>query len=276
MATRVSILTSTGRESESMSIWNSISFLRSIHSARSRTRKRWHSQNVSRQSASRLSMVTECKTGKPSSRVHNSWQDGSRSIVKVESAPRSQPSIVVLKCFTPWRNILKSPIRPSSPLKRSMLISAVGMWSSFAPSHTASTLSQALSARTRQAVTSACSRLLSTMLSVKVLSETIQWRNWMPRSAFSQRMARRNTLPLRNLKPSWQPTVTAQRSSKPSSLLVSLDCDSVICTNLHRFTFSRLLTARASILTWKCRRRRSLSSSHSLKRQSVGYQNQRE
>lgn len=29
-------------------------------------------QNVSRQSASRLSMVTECKTGKPSSRVHNS------------------------------------------------------------------------------------------------------------------------------------------------------------------------------------------------------------
>ena len=50
-----------------------------------------------------------------------------RSIVKVESAPRSQPSIVVLKCFTPWRNILKSPIRPSSPLKRSMLISAVGM-----------------------------------------------------------------------------------------------------------------------------------------------------
>lgn len=37
------------------------------------------------------------------------------------------------------------------------------------------------------------------------------------------RMERRNTLQLRNLKPSWQPTVTAQRSSKPSSLLVSLD-----------------------------------------------------
>ena len=52
--------------------YHSISFLRSIHSARSRTRKRWHSQNVSRQSASRLSMVTECKTGKPSSRVLNS------------------------------------------------------------------------------------------------------------------------------------------------------------------------------------------------------------
>lgn len=51
-----------------------------------------------------------------------------------------------------------------------------GYVSSFAPSqtHTASTLSQDLSARTRQAVTSACSRLLSTMLSVKVLSETIQ------------------------------------------------------------------------------------------------------
>lgn len=35
-------------------------------------KERWQSQNVSRQSASRLSMVTEYRTGKPSSRVHNS------------------------------------------------------------------------------------------------------------------------------------------------------------------------------------------------------------
>ena len=78
------------------------------------------------------------------------------------------------------------------------------------------------------------------------------------------------------LKPSKVETGAAQRSSKPSSLLVSLDCDSVTCTNLHRFTSSRLLTERASTLTWKCRRLRNLSSSHSRKRQSVGYQNQRE
>ena len=47
-------------------------------------------------------------------------------------------------------------------------------------------------------------------------------------------------------------------------------------TGLRLSDMYKLLTARASTLTWKCRRLRSLSSSHSRKRQSVGYQKQRE
>ena len=224
MATRVFISTSTGRERESMNTSNSISSQRSIPSARSRTRKRWQLQNASRQNVSRHFTVMVFRTGKQSSRVLCSWLAGLSGIVKVESTSRSQPFIAVWKCFTPWRNTLKRPSRPSFPLKRSMLTSAVAMWSSFAtsPIHTSFMASPDPSARTRQAAISECSLLPLTMQSVRASSGTTPWRNLKHVSVFSPRMEWRSISLLRNWESSWQLTATAQRSSKPSSLPVSL------------------------------------------------------
>lgn len=68
--------------------------------------------------------IQDWETVKQGSMLLTTWI---RSIVKVVSASRSQHSIAVWKCCTPWRSILTRQTKASLPLKRSMRSSAVVM-----------------------------------------------------------------------------------------------------------------------------------------------------
>lgn len=68
--------------------------------------------------------IQDWETVKQGSMLLTTWI---KSIVKVVSVSRSQRSIAVWKCCTPWRSILTRPTKASFRLKRSMRSSAVDM-----------------------------------------------------------------------------------------------------------------------------------------------------